>query len=157
NRPYTRLPQLAFNAAQYNVGGFDWSILGEATRFWHPDRVVGNRFVFQPRISYPVIGQGYFFKPSLSLHASHYGLDRSTGRDSINRVLPTFSMDSGLTFERDTTYFGKAATQTLEPRLFYVYTPYRYQRDIPRFDTAQLDFSLAELFSENRYSGHDRI
>ncbi len=156
-RPYARLPQLAFNAAQYNVGGFDWSVLTEATRFWHPDQVDGNRFVFQPRISYPIIRQSYFFKPSLSLHASHYGLERSDGRDSINRVLPTFSMDSGLTFERDTTYFGKQATQTLEPRLFYVYTPYRSQSDIPQFDTAPLDFSFAELFSESRYSGHDRI
>jgi LPS-assembly protein len=156
-RPYARLPQIAFNAVQYNVAGFDWSMLADATRFWHPDRLDGDRMVFQPRLSYPVFRQGYFIKPSLSLHATHYSLERTTGQENIDRVLPTFSVDGGLIFERDATYFGDAATQTLEPRLFYVYTPYRYQENIPRFDTAALDFSFAELFSENRFSGHDRI
>lgn len=158
-RPYARLPQIAFNAVRYNVAGFDWSVLADATRFWHPDpdRTDGDRFVFQPRLSYPVFRQGYFIKPSLSLHATHYSLERTTGQKNIDRVLPTFSIDSGLIFERDTNYFSDAATQTLEPRLFYVYTPYRDQSDIPIFDTAALDFSFAELFSENRFSGHDRI
>ena len=155
--PYERLPQLSFNAAKYNIGGFDWSVLAEATQFWHADRVDGNRFVFQPRLTYPIIHQAYFLKPSLSLTARHYELDRSNASQSLSVTLPTFSVDSGLVFERDTTYFGRQATQTLEPRLFYVYTPYRYQGNIPKFDTAELDFSFAELFSENRYSGYDRI
>ena len=159
DRPYARLPQIAFNAAQYNVGGFDWSVIAEATRFWHPDRLDADRFVVRPRLSYPIIRQSYFLTPALSLHASHYALHGQSAAtpDNLSRVLPTVSVDSGLIFERDTTFFGDEALQTLEPRLFYVYTPYRRQNDIPIFDTAPLDFSFAELFSENRFSGHDRV
>lgn len=48
-------------------------------------------------------------------------------------------------------------TQTLEPRLLYVYTPYRDQRLFPNFDSAETGFGFAQLFSENRFSGSDRI
>ena len=48
-------------------------------------------------------------------------------------------------------------TQTLEPRVFYVYIPYRRQDQIPAFDTAIDDFNFSQLFTENRYLGSDRI
>jgi LPS-assembly protein len=47
-------------------------------------------------------------------------------------------------------------TQTLEPRLYYLYVPNRDQRLIPVFDTAT-DFNFAQIFAENRYGGGDRI
>ncbi|PZQ54475.1 MAG: hypothetical protein DI563_32680, partial [Variovorax paradoxus] len=53
--------------------------------------------------------------------------------------------------------FGKAFRQTLEPRAFYVYTPYRDQSRLPVYDTAANDFSFATLFTENEFSGNDRI
>ena len=40
------------------------------------------------------------------------------------RVIPTFSVDGGVEFERRTEWLGRALRQTLEPRLLYVYTPY---------------------------------
>ncbi|MCA1926369.1 MAG: LPS-assembly protein LptD, partial [Thiobacillus sp.] len=46
---------------------------------------------------------------------------------------------------------------TLEPRAYYVYAPFRNQADIPVFDTAQLDFSYAQMFTENQFIGGDRI
>ena len=67
------------------------------------------------------------------------------------------SLDSGLIFERDTSLFGQSSTQTLEPRLFYVYVPYRDQDAIPIFDTALADFNYAQLFTENRFVGGDRF
>ena len=66
-------------------------------------------------------------------------------------------MDSGLTFERDASYFGQAFQQTLEPRAFYVYVPYRNQDQIPLFDTTLADFNYAQLFNENRFVGGDRF
>ena len=48
-------------------------------------------------------------------------------------------------------------TQTLEPRAFYVYIPYRKQTNAPVFDTALDDFNFSQLFAENRYIGNDRI
>ena len=159
SRPYDRLPQFVVSAAKQDVNGFDWSAVFDATRFSHPTALVGNRAVLNPKLSYPVIYPGFFITPNVSMHATSYALDNplpGTPR-SLNRVVPTASLDSGLIFERDTSFFGNPVSQTLEPRLFYVYTPYRDQSQFPIFDTALADFNYAQLFSENRFVGHDRI
>ena len=72
-------------------------------------------------------------------------------------IVPTFSLDSGLIFERDSSWFGKDATQTFEPRLFYVYTPYRDQSKMPVFDSSYADLSFGSFFMENEFTGHDRV
>jgi LPS-assembly protein len=159
-RPYDRLPQLNFHAGRYDVAGFDWAVDAEATRFSHPNNqmVQGTRAVLLPQISYPWVRPGYFITPKLMLHASRYELDNNVANDnSITRVLPTFSLDSGLVFERQAKLLGRAMTQTLEPRLFYVRTPYKNQDAIPNFDTAEAGFNYAQLFSENRFVGADRV
>jgi hypothetical protein len=71
--------------------------------------------------------------------------------------LPIFSVDSGMTFERSSNWFGRDYTQTLEPRLFYLNIPYKNQDDIPIFDTALADFNFAQIFADNQFSGWDRI
>lgn len=157
-RPYDRLPQINFHAGRYDVNGFDWSADAEATRFWHPQLVRGNRAVFAPQVSYPWVRPGYFVTPKLSVHASAYELDKIEGTArTLTRALPTFSLDSGLVFERSSTLLGRAVTQTLEPRLFYVYTPYKDQSRFPNFDSAEAGFNFAQIFTENRYIGSDRI
>ncbi|MBC7859299.1 MAG: LPS-assembly protein LptD [Burkholderiaceae bacterium] len=162
-RPYDRLPQVYLHAARYDAGGFDWAADAELTRFWHPDLIRGTRLVAAPQISYPVVRSGYFFTPKLMLNASAYQLDGDAlvggapAATSLTRAVPTFSADSGLVFERASSLFGAGSTQTLEPRLFYVYTPYRDQRAFPNFDTAEATFNFSQLFSENRFVGADRI
>jgi LPS-assembly protein len=71
--------------------------------------------------------------------------------------VPTFSLDSGLQFERAASYFGKAFTQTLEPRAFYVRTPYRAQGLLPNYDSAENSFNFATVYTENAFVGNDRI
>lgn len=168
-RPYGKLPEFMLTANRYDVQGFDMSAVADATRWVHPDLtypqdalhrgVYGDRLYVNPKISYPMITSGAFLTPKLGLHASEYSLtDQVPGQPSnISRVLPTFSLDSGLVFERDAQFFGKSMTQTLEPRLFYVYTPYKNQDTIPLFDTGVADLSFAQLFNENQFSGNDRI
>jgi len=172
-RPHARLPQLTLNAGRMDVGGFDWTVNSELTRFWLSDsdlisravsdraRARGDRYILNPQISYPIQTPGYFIKPKLSLHATQYELDSYTPDNkpvsSLTRVLPTFSLDSGLVFERSSSFFGIPMTQSLEPRLFYVYTPYRDQSNFPNFDSAETTFGLAQIFSENRFAGGDRI
>ncbi len=158
-RPYDRLPAINLHAARYDVGGFDWQVDSELTRFWHPDLIKGNRLVVVPQVSYPIIGPSYFVTPKVMLNASAYQLDAfgSDPSKSLDRAVPTFSLDSGLVFERDARLGGRDMTQTLEPRLFYVYTPYRAQDDFPNFDTAPSTFNFAQIFSENRFVGSDRI
>ncbi len=158
-RPYDRLPQLQLHAEQHDVAGLDWSMDSILTRFWHPTLVRGDRAVFNPQISLPLVQAGGFVIPKVSFHATNYHLvNPEPGKESdFHRVVPTFSVDSGLVFERKTEMFGKALTQTLEPRLFYVNTPYRDQSRMPNFDSAVADFNFAQIFSENRFTGQDRI
>jgi len=159
--PYNRLPQINFHAGRYDVlGGFDWTLDAEAVRFSHPDKSLpqGNRANMVTQVSYPWVHPGWFVTPTLMLHATQYDLTHNTGNDDkISRVLPTFSLDGGLTFERKTSLFGPDGTQTLEPRLFYVRTPYKNQDDIPNFDTGVAGFNYAQLFTENRFVGADKV
>jgi LPS-assembly protein len=159
--PYNRLPQINFHAGRYDVlGGFDWSVDAEAVRFSHPDKtqVQGNRANLVGQVSYPWVHPGWFITPKVMLHATEYSLTENVNADNkISRVLPTVSLDSGLIFERKSSLFGQGGTQTLEPRLFYVRTPYKNQDDIPNFDTGVAGFNYAQLFTENRFVGADKV
>jgi LPS-assembly protein len=158
-RPYDRLPQVTLQAGRQDVQGFDWSTNAELTRFWHPDLQRGDRFVFTPELTYPILHPGYFIVPKIALDVSRYTLEnRAAGMPTtLSRAVPTMSVDSGLVFQRETQFSGENTTQTLEPRLFYVHTPYRDQSGFPNFDTAEADLSFSQLFSENRFIGHDRV
>lgn len=164
-RPYDRLPQVVFHTGRYDVlGGFDWALDVQADRFQHPTMIEGNRVAMLGQVSYPWVRPGYFITPKVEFRASKYALDLNgnsplTAANNLNPSVtaPTFSLDSGLVFERPSSLLGRAMTQTLEPRLFYVRTPYRNQDAIPLFDTAEAGFNYSQLFSENRYVGYDRI
>jgi len=157
--PYEKLPQLALRGERLDMGGFDVAMYADATHFRHPTLVDGTRSLLTSSISYPYVTPGYFIKPKLSLHGSHYSLGNTLpgNPDSLHRFLPTASVDAGLIFERDSSLFGRALRQTLEPRLFYVRTPFRDQSQFPIFDTGLTDFSFAQMFSENPFGGADRI
>ncbi|OEZ62195.1 LPS-assembly protein LptD precursor [Duganella sp. HH105] len=160
SRPYDRLPAINFHAAQYDVaGGFDWAVDSELTRFYHPTLINGTRLVAIPQLSYPIVGPSYFITPKVMVNLGSYQLDSfgTQKSDNLSRAVPTFSLDSGLVFERDTKLGGKDVTQTLEPRLFYVNTPYRDQSQFPTFDTDAATFNFSQIFSENRFVGSDRI
>lgn len=162
--PYRRLPQLQLNALRPDlVGGLTFAFESEYVRFESPEnnRPDGTRVTAYPQVSLPIQGAGYFVKPKVGVHHTTYDLERPAGstdeRNSITRTQPIFSLDSGLIFERQANFFGSEYTQTLEPRLYYLNVPYRRQSDIPLFDTSRYDFGFAQIFSENRYTGGDRI
>lgn len=167
--PYDRAPQITMRYGQSSESGLDWSVMGETTRFeadysrlpreyWSSLRN-GTRSYTQAQVSRPLTSSWGYITPKVQLHATRYDLQSplSDGSTSVNRVLPTFSLDSGLVFERETTWLGKGLTQTLEPRLFYVRTPFRDQSMLPLYDTGLTDFSLATIYSDNPYVGQDRI
>lgn len=160
--PYD-LTQLNVLRSQLNDRGFDWSMQGDLSQF-ESDRALtlqpnAQRMYGLAQVSRPFIAPEGFVTPKLQLHTSVYQFDSaiSTGNRSADSTVPTFSLDSGLVFERDTGWNGRAMTQTLEPRLFYVRTPYRNQSYLPNYDTAASDFNFASIFTENAYVGHDKI
>ncbi|MFN7855801.1 MAG: LPS-assembly protein LptD [Acidovorax sp.] len=162
--PYDRLPQLQWRYVPSRLGGgLDASVELDATRFQAARQLTGqpnaNRSYAMAQVSRPFLSPGGFVTPRLQLHATQYQFDTplANGDRSAARALPTFSLDSGLVFERDASYFGRAFLQTLEPRAFYTYTPYRDQSRLPLYDTAANDFNFATIFTENAYGGNDRL
>ncbi|HMW18979.1 MAG TPA: LPS assembly protein LptD [Accumulibacter sp.] len=161
--PYRMLPQVTFNARQPDLYATDSSLFGQYTRFVAPanNQVEGQRLVVQPQISLPYVTPGWYVVPRVGVNATHYALSYpgtvTAGENSISRTVPIFSIDSGMVFERDTRLFDRDYTQTLEPRLYYLNIPYRDQSRIPVFDTALADFSFAQIFADNKFSGWDRI
>jgi LPS-assembly protein len=167
--PYARLPQLTYQKFNYFDNGLSLELNSDFTRFSHATgfqgatQVVKNadRMVLNPRMTYRWQRPGAFIKPSLSLHMTNYNLDQIpyATMTAPARAVPTASLDSGLIFERDASFFGRDATQTLEPRLFITHTPY-VKQDLslyPNFDSAEADFNYAQIFRENRFVGHDRV
>nr|WP_315494464.1 LPS-assembly protein LptD [uncultured Rhodoferax sp.] len=161
--PYDRVPQLVARYAQTNDHGFDWSVEGDFTQF-EADRSLtlqpnAQRVYGLAQVSYPWLGSAGFVVPKLQLHTAAYQFDAmlADGTRSADSTVPTFSLDAGLVFERDTSYWGQNMVQTLEPRLFYVRTPYRNQSLLPNYDTGANDFNFATIFTENAYGGHDKI
>ena len=41
--------------------------------------------------------------------------------------------------------------------VYYVYIPYRDQIRLPNFDSSDMDFNFAQLFTDNQFAGSDRI
>jgi len=158
--PYFLEPQLNMVGFKPDVLGTDFTLLGQYSRFINPSQVQGDRLVAYPQFSLPIVHPAFNFTPKVGLHATQYVLNNQPAASdptNISRVLPTFTVDSSVIFERETSLLDKAFIQTLEPRLYYVNIPYKNQSNIPIFDTYQSDFNFAQIFSENRYSGFDRI
>lgn len=166
--PYDRVPQITMRYGQWNADGLDWSVTGDTTRFEAdfsrvPNSTLvsrnGERSFVQAQVSRPWVRPWGFITPKLQLHATRYQLDgvMDDGNRSASRVLPTYSLDSGLVFEREASWFGRQVVQTLEPRAFYVRTPYRDQSLLPVYDSGVTDFNLSTIYSDNAYVGHDRL
>lgn len=161
-RPYERLPQLLFKTTlpEWNRR-FNTALQAEFVSFDRDTTVVpgpiGQRFDLKTTFSFPWRTPSTFVIPRLSLRYTRYDLEQTETNDTPDRGLFTFSTDSGLFLEREHHWFATDLIQTLEPRLFYRYTPYRDQGDIPLFDTARYDLSFGQLFREESYSGPDRI
>lgn len=156
--PYDRLPQLMLNAGRQDVWHSDFEIYGQFTGFDHPTKVSAKRSVVYPSVNLPLQTSYAYLTPKLGVNVTNYSIDQNAeGYTNDTRTLPIFSADSGMIFERPTTLGGTAHLQTLEPRVYYVYIPFRDQSRIPIFDSAQQDVNFATIYSENQFSGWDRI
>ena len=160
SRPYQRLPQISFHATPpISPYGTQIDLDAELVNFRQDSRVTGKRADFWPRISLPVRRPAYEITPSLSYRLTSYDLNnQATGIPStITRALPVVSLDNRLFLERGFSLGQSGFTQTLEPRVFYLYAAGRDQTEIPLFDTSEPTFSYRELFTENRFTGADRM
>ncbi|MGB9430031.1 MAG: LPS assembly protein LptD [Gammaproteobacteria bacterium] len=157
--PYKRLPQtlLAWQSDPTS-GGPQYAFNSELVQFQQDEQIGALRLDLKPTASYTFGNAGYYFTPTAALRVTEYNLDQNvpTGTQTdLSRVTPIVSLDSGLFFQREVGDSGNYI-QTLEPRLFYLYVPYRNQTQIPIFDTIQPQFSYLQLFTDNSFDGGDR-
>ena len=162
-RPYARVPDITV-AADYGWGPGDLlrygfkSELVDFQRSDHSTAVSGWRLDAMPRVSLNFDGPGYFIRPGIAWRATQYEL-RHTGPgipDAPSRTVPIASLDTGMTLERTAGRDGQRLI-TIEPRVMYLYVPYRNQNALPIFDTGLPDLQPVELFRTNRYVGADRV
>lgn len=159
DKPYSRAPQLTYNHSIKN-GNWRYDVSAEAVHFRKDELGGANRYSGDVSAAYRAEAAYGYIEPQISANYAHY--DYSTRKDKLrgkhhDRFLPTFSLDSKLTFERGFDWQGEDWTQTLEPRLYYLYTPYKDQSEIPDFDTDERSLSWNWLFARNRFVGEDRI
>ncbi len=157
SRPYSRLPSLSLDAQPEPwIENLQTPVNLEITSFDRDDSVTGTRTHIVSSLNWNASDSWYFFEPELQLAFTDYQLDENPGDDSISRGLPTLSIDTGLIFER-LAGSRNQWLQTLEPRLYFLHTPFEDQDDIPDFDTALSASTYNNLFKNNRFTGADRI
>jgi len=181
--PYRELPRLHADG-RYWVDDWLVELNNEYTHF-ALNRYFNNDPANQAALAHLITGQRLrtdyevtwnkqypsgFIKPGVGVKALAYQLESPSlvdGADASPEVAtPHGSVDMGLVFERETTYFGNAFTQTLEPRAYYLYRDYENQDGFYHlngndgyinFDTADLTLSYQQLYRDSRFSGGDRL
>jgi len=164
NKPYSRLPELDL-MGEWDNDDFDWTLGSQYIYFYRDgeqltgdDKVYGSRLRIKPTLSMPMEELWGYLTPSIKIDHSDYLLeDRDTAEDHISRTVPFTTLDTGLYFDRPFQLGVQDYNQSLEPRLFYVYSPEVEQDDIPDFDSSLTSFSYSQLFSDDRYNGGDRV
>jgi LPS-assembly protein len=158
--PYFREPQLLLNALKQTVGGLDAGFNGEYVNFRNPSLApTGQRVTGYPSVSWPQVAAYGYVTPKIGAKAWGYSLTNlgTFTEQTPSVVLPVASVDTGLFFEREARWFGNDYLQTFEPRLYYLYVPFKNQANLPVFDTSTSDFNFSQLFQENIFAGGDRI
>jgi len=156
NSPYRRLPRLGYWLDRpIGNSGLFVGLDSELVYFDRDIGVTGARVDLYPNIYWDRYSSWGFIKPGLGFRYTSYDLNRhgAPGDESPNRNMMIASLDTGLVFDRTSS---SGNLQTLEPRLFYLYVPYKQQDDLPIFDTGEFTFGFAQLFNTNRFAGSDR-
>lgn len=171
--PYRQLPYAKFGMDVPLSRWLEFGMDTSAVAFRKTGFIEGQREDLYPYLAADFGTSAWFVRPRLAYRYTAYqlgsdyqdygyrgllgsGATTPFDQKSPSRSLPVVSLDSGLVFDRSTTLFGSSYTQTLEPRLFYLYVPYRNQNNLPLFDTNVMSFDYWQLFSTNQFSGADR-
>ncbi|MGB2115389.1 MAG: LPS-assembly protein LptD [Porticoccaceae bacterium] len=168
NDPYEIASRITLNGNFRYANSVTVSLNNQQTEFRHDsqDLINGRRTLLNYRLGIDNRWSWGYFKPSIGIKYLDYQLNTQVNQSDISDAsdltnnpaitVPTFSLDSGIIFEKENNQSSKYS-QTLEPRLFYVKSKYRNQDFLPDFDTKEINSSYARLFRENRFAGGDRI
>lgn len=167
DKPYARLPQFLLNYVTGNAQGLQYEFNNDTAYFKksiEDDSALessGTRIYNQLAMRYNYITPSWFYAiPEVSVRTvnTFYDQDAQNGRglssDDLEKsvVVPQLSFATGITFEKEGKYL-----QSISPRAFYAYAPYRNQENHPNFDTTTASISYDQLFNPYRFYGHDRL
>ena len=174
--PYRALPQIDFNYYKNGLldNKVDFKLFSQAVRFDNDSTQMPKawRFHLEPSLNSTLSNRYGSVNFETKLYATHYLQRKGKATDaeeverSVTRVLPQFKVDFQ-TVLASAKSFLEGYTQTLEPRVQYLYRPYKNQSNIGSkrnteylgfgYDSSLLQQDYFSLFRDRRYSGLDRI
>jgi len=165
DKPYARLPQFLLNYVTGDPQGLQYEFNNDTAYFKKSINdgsalgSSGTRIYNQFAVRYNYLTPSWFYAiPEVSVRSINTYYDQDTqvnrGSDDLQKsvVVPQFTFATGVTFEKDGKYL-----QSISPRAFYAYSPYKNQEDYPNFDSTTASISYDQLFNPYRFYGHDRL
>ncbi|QHH95566.1 LPS-assembly protein LptD [Acinetobacter gyllenbergii] len=168
DKPYARLPQFLLNYVTGDPQGLQYEFNNDTAYFKKSVNdgsaleSSGTRIYNQFAVRYNYLTPSWFYVvPEVSVRSinTFYDQDSKEGRglsasDDLEKsvVVPQFTLATGLTFEKEGKYL-----QSISPRAFYAYSPYKNQDDHPNFDSTTASINYDQLFNPYRFYGHDRL
>lgn len=161
-KPYRTLPEI--EAAYYPESGIDsldLSLPLQMAWFQSSDEVLEDalRFHLEPTATWIWSQPAWEVQLESSMLATVYQ-ENAFGQNESNervRTMPRARANAHFVFEKPIDWFGNDMTQTLEPRVQYLWVPYRDQSEIQLYDSVLLQDDYWGLFRANRFSSVDRI
>ncbi|MGB5887169.1 MAG: LPS-assembly protein LptD [Acinetobacter venetianus] len=165
DKPYARLPQFLLNYVTGDPQGLQYEFNNDTAYFKKSINdgsaleSSGTRIYNQFAVRYNYLTPSWFYAiPEVSVRSinTYYDQDSQVNRgsDDLQKsvVVPQFTFATGVTFEKNGKYL-----QSISPRAFYAYSPYKNQEDYPNFDSTTASISYDQLFNPYRFYGHDRL
>ncbi|WP_261816580.1 LPS assembly protein LptD [Vibrio gallicus] len=170
NLPYQMMPQLRANYYFPELTDFiDFDVISHITQFKTDDArgvkpISATRVHIEPGVKIPLTTTWGGWETEGRLLTTYYNQDLSNMnpgsvgdlKQDVTRVIPEFRSSGSLYLERGTSVF-KGYTQTLEPRVQYLYVPDEDQSDIYNYDTTLMQTDYYGLFRTRKFSGVDKI
>ncbi|ENM5826281.1 LPS assembly protein LptD [Vibrio metoecus] len=164
NLPYRLMPQLSYNYyAPETMKYLDLDLISHISRFETDARgkPSATRVHIEPGLKIPFSNTWGNWTTEARVLGTYYqqDIDKTTDaklEESVTRVIPEIRSVAGIVLERDTVLLDNY-TQTLEPKIQYLYVPKEDQSNIGLYDSTLLQTDYYGLFRSRKYSGVDRI
>lgn len=159
---YRALPEVRLNYLTDMGFGTELEINSELAYFESGEISAPNatRFHIAPTIRFPFQNQWSEFLAEATLMHTHYRQDNindSLLEKEVTRTVGQAKIYGSIALERPIRLFGENLTQTLEPKIQYLYTSYEDQSNIGLYDTTRLFNNFSGLFRGQEFTGLDRI
>lgn len=159
---YRAMPEIKFNYLSDPIAALEFRLASELAFFDNHMKELpkATRFHFAPSVALPLRSQwGEFLAEATWLNTFYKqdNIEDTELAEETTRSIAQGRLFGALHFDRQISWFGGNATQTLEPKAQYLYTSYEDQNNIGLYDTTRLLNDFNGLFRGQEFTGLDRI